>query len=116
MRKLLPLLLVAILLVSCSQEVKNYTAVIENRSSFPVFWRVRRTDGPETGAFSRTGAFQCDYIFVEGEDGYSVDFILFDADGEIRKQETFAIGNPSNVIKITFSSQGQEVFWNIEQR
>ena len=113
MRRFFLLLAIVLLLVSCSQEIQNYTSIIENRSAFPVFWRIRRTDDLEAGAFSRTRAMQCDYIFVEDEDNYSMDYILFDSNGEIRKQETFAIGNPANVKMIRFSSQGFNVSWDI---
>ena len=117
MRKFLLIVIVLLLFVSCSQDVTPvYTAKIENRSSYSLYWRIRRTEDLEVGVFNRISAYQRQYVLIQNEENYSVDFILYDANGETKNQGSFTIENPLNIEAISFSSRGYKVSWEISYK
>ena len=114
MRKIALLLAVLILLVSCSQDVEQiYNTVVYNKSNFPIYVRIYRTDDLADGAFIKVGPYTHQYLLIQDDGDYTVAFMLIGSKGETFAEGSFTVGNPSEVEEIIFDSRGRDVSWKI---
>ena len=117
MKKVILILTALVLLISCSQDVEQiYTATVSNRSFFPIYVRVFRTDNLEDGVFIKVAPYTQQYVLVQDDENYDVAFMLIDSKGETLAEGTFSIGSLTNVEYIIFDSRGRDVSWKITYR
>ena len=113
MRKLILVLVIVFLLVSCTQEgTEVYTMTIKNDSYFPVYWRIVKSDEP-AAAFCKMSPLHLQRILIQEDGSYRMDFIIFDNNGDLLGTGSFEIGNPFDVEKISFSGPGRNISWKI---
>lgn len=115
MKKVVFLLLILMLLVSCPQDkTQVYNVTIQNKSSYSIYWRIRRTIEPESKVFNKLKAYQADYLLIREDEDYSLDFALFDALGEEKDYGSFALEDAMNLKSIEFSAKGYKVCWKLK--
>ena len=113
-RACLILIVVMILLASCSQDyVQVYTTTIENRSRFILYCGIRRSTDTEAYVLDKIMPFCQHHLLMKKTGEYYVDFARYNANGEVVNEGSFSIENPLKIEKIVFTGRTNTLLWKI---